>query len=86
MVKPRIPLFLSLLGSLASADVVDHDPLEYFPSPSGTYIPPKDPSIRTLLDVVKSRDDLSMLAEVLSECAGMRTYLTFTSYRLENGC
>lgn len=72
MVKPLIPLFLSLSGSLASADAVDRDPLEYFPSPSGTYIPPKDPSITTLLDVVKSRNDLSILAEVLSECAGMR--------------
>ncbi|KAM0479856.1 hypothetical protein ACHAPX_004433 [Trichoderma viride] len=70
MVKSRTLFFLSLLGGLASADIVDRDPLEYFPSPSGTYIPPKDPSITTLLDVVKSRDDLSILAEVLSECAG----------------
>ncbi|RFU81201.1 fas1 domain-containing [Trichoderma arundinaceum] len=69
MVKVHI-LFLYLLGGFSSADVVHHDPLEYFPAPSGTYVPPKDPSIRTLLDVVKSRDDLSILAEVLSECAG----------------
>ncbi|KAL6886750.1 FAS1 domain-containing protein [Trichoderma evansii] len=70
MVKRHIVFLLSLLESLASADIVDHDPLEYFPSPSGTYIPPRDPSIRTLLDVVKSRDDLSILVEVLNECAG----------------
>ncbi|KAL7794845.1 FAS1 domain-containing protein [Trichoderma afarasin] len=69
MLKLRI-LFLSLLGGLASADVVDHDPLAYYPAPAGTYIPPKDPSINTLLDFVKSRDDLSILATVLSECAG----------------
>ncbi|PNP57549.1 hypothetical protein THARTR1_02547 [Trichoderma harzianum] len=71
MVKLRM-LFLSLLGGLVSADVVDHDPLAYYPAPSGTYIPPKDPTINTLLDFVKSRDDLSILATVLSECAGMR--------------
>ncbi|EHK25770.1 uncharacterized protein TRIVIDRAFT_62437 [Trichoderma virens Gv29-8] len=69
MVKPFIA-FLSLLGSLAFADVVDRDPLEYIPAPSGTYIPPKDPSISTLLDFVKSREDLSILATVLNECAG----------------
>lgn len=71
MVKSRTLFFLSLLGGLASADIVDRNPLAYFPSPSGTYIPPKDPTITTLLDVVKSRDDLSILAEVLGECAGM---------------
>ncbi|KKP05653.1 hypothetical protein THAR02_02207 [Trichoderma harzianum] len=69
MLQLRI-LFLSLLGGLASADVVDHDPLAYYPAPAGAYISPKDPSINTLLDFVKSRDDLSILATVLSECAG----------------
>ncbi|KAL7946811.1 FAS1 domain-containing protein [Trichoderma barbatum] len=69
MVKLHI-LFFSLLGGLAAADAVDRDLLEYIPAPSGTYIPPKDSSVTTLLDFVKSRDDLSILATVLNECAG----------------
>jgi hypothetical protein len=71
MVRPRVLLCLALFGGLVSADIVDRDPLEYVPTPPGTYVPPKNSSISTLLDVIKSRDDLSTLAEVLSECAGM---------------
>ncbi|KAH8807801.1 FAS1 domain-containing protein [Xylogone sp. PMI_703] len=54
----------------AYCDILDRQPLSYVPTPEGAYVPSKNSSIVTLLDFVKSREDLSTLAQVLSECGG----------------
>ena len=68
--KLHFLLSLSLTG-VAFCDSSDRQPLAYAAVPSGTYVPPKSPSTTTLLDFVKSRSDLSNLASVLEQCAGM---------------
>ncbi|CZR65749.1 uncharacterized protein PAC_15649 [Phialocephala subalpina] len=53
-----------------SCDNLGRKPLTYASVPDGTYFPPKNSSVTTLLDFVKSRDDLTTLASVLAECGG----------------
>lgn len=50
-------------------------PLSYVPEPDGIYSAPKSDDTVTLLDVVRSRSDLSKLAEVIEQPAG-RYFLT----------
>lgn len=61
--------FLALFAS-AICDRTDREPLTYAPIPDGTYVPPKASGVTTLLDFVKSRSDLTILAEILEECGG----------------
>lgn len=50
------------------ADTANRQLLSYAPVPAGTYTAAK--SGTTLLDLVKSRSDLSILASVLEEAGG----------------
>ncbi|KAH9209661.1 FAS1 domain-containing protein [Leptodontidium sp. 2 PMI_412] len=63
---------LTVLGLAisGSCDHTNREPLTYAPIPEGTYVVPKNASITTLLDFVKSRDDLSTLASVLGQAGG----------------
>ncbi|KAH6683948.1 FAS1 domain-containing protein [Halenospora varia] len=63
------PALLALAVS-GSCDNTSRKPLTYGTIPAGTYSPPKNSSVITLLDLVKSRDDLTTLAGVLAECGG----------------
>ena len=71
--KMKVSDFLPLLlvFSTSLCDTNSRQPLTYAPVPDGTYIPPKNSSITTLLDFVQSRSDLSVLAGILGECGGM---------------
>ncbi|KAM0327556.1 hypothetical protein ACHAQA_005847 [Verticillium albo-atrum] len=60
----------SLFGTLCHAEVLDRQHLAYAPTPEGTYTVPKVAGKTTLLDFIKSRPDLSTLAEILKEPAG----------------
>ena len=60
-----------VITALGLCDRIDRQPLTYATIPKGTYVPPKNSTITTLLDFVKSRDDLTTLAGVLAECGGM---------------
>lgn len=62
---------LVALVSFGVCDKTNRQPLTYAPIPNGTYVPTKNSSVTTLLDFVNSRDDLTILAGVLKECAGM---------------
>jgi hypothetical protein len=68
----RLQSLLSILGlaAVAQAKVFDRQVLSYAPIPEGTYVPPTKPGEVTLLDFIKSRDDLSELAKVVSETPG----------------
>lgn len=57
--------------ALGLCDRIDREPLTYATVPEGTYVPPKNSNVTTLLDFIKSRDDLTSLAGVLAECGGM---------------
>ena len=70
---------LSLLSALGICDTSNRLPLTYAAIPNGTYVPTKNSSITTLLDLVKSRSDLSILATILAECGGK-----FESYWLSS--
>lgn len=61
-------IFITALGL---CDRIDRQPLSYATIPNGTYVLPKNSNVTTLLDFVKSRDDLTSLASVLAESAGM---------------
>ncbi|KAH8881394.1 FAS1 domain-containing protein [Thozetella sp. PMI_491] len=63
-------LLAALFVGLTCADVLDRQPLSYAPTPEGTYSPPKNASVTTLLDFIKSREDLSTLGAVLEGSAG----------------
>lgn len=63
------------LAVSVSGDNSSRKPLMYASVPDGVYAPPKNLSITTLLDFVKSRDDLTILAGVLEECGGMSSIL-----------
>lgn len=58
------------LAAVGQAKVFDRQILSYAPIPEGTYVPPTKPGEVTLLDFIKSRDDLSELAKVVSETPG----------------
>lgn len=64
------PLLLFSTIAVSVCDRLDRQALSYAAIPNGVYVPPKNSSIVTLLDVVKSHDDLSILAEILEECVG----------------
>ncbi|XXG96833.1 hypothetical protein Hte_003124 [Hypoxylon texense] len=55
---------------IVSAEDNGRLPLSYRPSPESVYVPPKPEDSVSLLDYVNSRDDLTILAQVVSECAG----------------
>lgn len=63
-------LGLSALATIAQAKVFDRPPLSYAKIPEGTYVPPNEPGETTLLDFIKSRDDLSELAKVVEDTPG----------------
>lgn len=73
----KFTVFLTLLALAVSVsgDDLTRKPLTYASVPHGTYAPPKNPSVTTLLDFVESRDDLTTLASVLAECGGMSSIL-----------
>lgn len=60
-----------VITALGLCDRIDRQPLAYATVPEGTYVPPKNSNVTTLLDFVKSRSDLTSLASVLAECGGM---------------
>lgn len=66
--QPFIPLFLTF--TLGGCDKIGREPLTYAPVPDGVYVPPKDLTVVTLLDFVKSHSELSTLAEILGDCGG----------------
>ncbi|KFY91691.1 hypothetical protein V500_04510 [Pseudogymnoascus sp. VKM F-4518 (FW-2643)] len=59
-----------VITALGLCDRIDRQPLTYATVPEGTYVPPKNPNVTTLLDFVKSRSDLTSLASILAECGG----------------
>ncbi len=64
--------FLSLLGIFTIALAADsRPPWSYATALKETYTPPKNTSAVTLLDFIKSRDDLSQLAKYINNSAGM---------------
>lgn len=70
--------FLSLLAlcsvfTASGCDRINRQLLSYAAVPDGVYVPQKNTSIVTLLDLAKSRRDLSILASVLGECGGKFT-------------
>ncbi|KAI1762236.1 FAS1 domain-containing protein [Hypoxylon sp. FL1150] len=68
---PTFKVFaLILFNCLVSAEDSDRLPLSYRPSPDNLYVPPTSGDSITLLDYVNSTDDLSILAGIVSECAG----------------
>jgi hypothetical protein len=62
------------------------DPLSYATIPEGVYVPPKNESIMTVLDLLKSRDDCSTLVSHIETSAGMRipsfVFTTFSGLSL----
>lgn len=60
-----------VITALGLCDRIDRQPLTYATVPKGTYVPPKNSNVTTLLDFIKSRNDLTSLASVLAECGGM---------------
>lgn len=69
----KLYTYISLVAlvSLGGCDKTDRQPLTYAPIPDGTYVPTKNSSVTTLLDFVNSRDDLTILAGILKESAGI---------------
>lgn len=45
-------------------------PLTYAPTPNGTYVPPRNANVTTVLDVLTSRDDCKILVEKIRSTAG----------------
>ncbi|CAG9952166.1 unnamed protein product [Clonostachys rosea f. rosea IK726] len=68
----KLLFLLSTLGLVVvgQAKVFDRQVLSYAPIPEGTYVPPKKSGEVTLFDFIRSRDDLSELAKVVSEAPG----------------
>jgi len=67
-------LFLAGLTTKAFCDTSNRQPLSYTPLPAGVYVPSKPAGVTTLLDFVKSRDDLTILESVLAECGGKKLF------------
>ncbi|ORY58838.1 FAS1 domain-containing protein [Pseudomassariella vexata] len=63
-----IPI-VALCGTVA-AESHDRRPLSYAPKPAGQYIVPKPEGTESLLDFIRSRSDLSVLAEVIANSSG----------------
>jgi hypothetical protein len=65
---------VSVIIALATAAFCDRDdrlPLTYATIPANVYELPDNSSVVTLLDFVKSRSDLTVLAGILAECGGV---------------
>ncbi|KXH48045.1 hypothetical protein CSIM01_11004 [Colletotrichum simmondsii] len=58
------------LGTISTVTSAERKPLSYASKPAGTYVAPKTSNTTTLLDFIKSRSDLTTLAEVLNGSAG----------------
>ncbi|CAK7237275.1 hypothetical protein SBRCBS47491_009920 [Sporothrix bragantina] len=66
----RVLSVLLLAASGARAAVSDRTPLSYASMPVDTYVPANAAGTTTLLDLVQSHADLSLLAEVVAGSAG----------------
>jgi hypothetical protein len=68
----RFQPLLVLYAAVASCDakVFDRQALSYAPIPEGIYQPPAKSGETTLLDFIKSRDDLSELSKLVEETPG----------------
>ncbi|KAF8856805.1 hypothetical protein BDZ45DRAFT_803937 [Acephala macrosclerotiorum] len=76
--KFSVLLAVLALALSRSCDNASRKPLTYASIPDGTYVAPKNSSVTTLLDFVKSRDDLTTLASVLAECGAFDTAATWS--------
>ncbi|KAL0779242.1 hypothetical protein CaCOL14_003726 [Colletotrichum acutatum] len=63
-------LSILTLGTISTVTAADRNPLSYASKPAGTYVLPKTSNMTTLLDLIKSRSDLTTLAKVLDGSAG----------------
>ena len=63
-------IYALLLVSTGLADRSDRQALTYAALPEDIYTPPINSSVITLLDFIKSRSELSILADLLTECSG----------------
>lgn len=63
-------LVLFSVITASCCDRIDRQLLSYASVPNGVYVPPKNSSTVTLLDLIKTRSDLSILADILGECGG----------------
>ena len=64
-------IFLAFEAVLeAYCEVQDRLPLSFAPIPDGTYIAPVEANVTTLLEFIRSQDDLSMLASMTEETGG----------------
>lgn len=69
-----------LIALAAFALSVDsRDPLSYASEPENVYSPAKNASVTTLLDLIRSRSDLSSLAATIQEPAGTLLHPCLTS-------
>lgn len=71
MVSLSILFCYTIAFAALALPVSSRDPLSYAPKPAQAYVAPKGANVTTLLDFLESRDDLTALAEVLQEPAGM---------------
>ncbi|KAK4115189.1 hypothetical protein N656DRAFT_486610 [Canariomyces notabilis] len=55
---------------VAQYEVLDRQPLSFAAIPDGTYIAPKPYNVTALLDFIRSREDLSVLASVVERAGG----------------
>lgn len=72
-----LPLCSALLLASTSLANTNRQALAYAPIPAGIYTPAADDSVTTLLDFIKSRSELSVLAKIISECGGSYLSLLF---------
>jgi hypothetical protein len=59
-----------LLASAGLADRSDRQALAYATLPEGIYAPAVNVNVTTLLEFIQSRSDLSILANLISQCGG----------------
>lgn len=64
-------IIFAALGAL-TVPTSARDPLEYAADPVNVYTPSNNASVVTLLEYINSRDDLSSLATMLKEPAGIQ--------------
>jgi hypothetical protein len=70
----KMKLILCVLGlwyGVAAAAVVDRQLLSYAPIPTDAYTPPVNSTTTTLLDLVKSRPELSNLSSMIERVPGV---------------
>jgi hypothetical protein len=70
-------IYALLLVSTGLADRSDRQALTYAALPEDIYTPPINSSVITLLDFIKSRSELSILADLLTECSGKYFFFPF---------